>query len=99
MVTVTCIDKKCGVPFGIPEHIEAQARRDPQRSIICPNGHSFVYVDSEPDRLRKRIADLEEDIARWKRVNENEERRTALQMRRAAYWKGIATRRARAATR
>jgi hypothetical protein len=95
MVTVTCVHRSCGVSFGIPEHIEAQARRDPQRSVACPNGHTFVYVDSEPDKLRKRIVDLEATVERWKQATESEGRRTELQRRRTAYWKGIAHRKAR----
>ncbi len=96
MVTVTCIHRSCGVPFGIPEHIEQQARRDPQRSVICPNGHSFVYTDSEPDKLRKRIAELEQTVERWKEATMREERLTALAQRRASYWKGIAHRKRKA---
>lgn len=95
MVTVTCIHRSCGVVFGIPEHIEAQARRDPERGVICPNGHTFIYKDGDPERLRKRIAELEQTVERWKASKENEERRTALAQRRVSYWKGIAHRRPR----
>jgi hypothetical protein len=92
MVNVTCIDQKCGVPFGIPEHIHEQAKRDSARSVICPNGHSFVYRTSDPDRLRARISELETEVGQWKQQTSIEEGRTALAYRRVAYWKGVATR-------
>jgi hypothetical protein len=62
MITVHCIDRSCGVEFGIPEHVERQARRDPDRRICCPTGHPFIYQDSDPDRLRKRIEELEREV-------------------------------------
>jgi hypothetical protein len=63
MISVTCVDRTCGVVFGIPEHIETQARRDHERMVHCPNGHRFYYTDSEPEKLRKQIASLEARLA------------------------------------
>ena len=62
-VNVTCADLTCGVEFGIPEHIERQARRDSNRLVHCPNGHRFYYFDSEPEKLRKKISELESKVS------------------------------------
>jgi len=85
MVTVVCVNRTCGVVFGIPEHIEEQARRDHERSVICPNGHPFVYKQSEPERLRERIAFLERELDE---VRFSRDRYMTLER----YWRGRAHR-------
>lgn len=32
----------------------------------CPNGHSLVYGNSEKDKLKKKVARLEQELADWK---------------------------------
>lgn len=95
MINVTCCNRDCGVDFGIPEHIERQARRDAGRRVVCPNGHGFVYQDSEPDRLRKEIERLNAQVVRKQEYVESLERENTTYLKRVRYWKGIAHRKGR----
>lgn len=88
MITIVCCDKKCGVAFGLPEHIYNQARNEPSRWFQCPNGHEQHYTESEAERLKRRVADLEIKLA------ESQSQRLR-NWRTANYWKGIAHRKAR----
>lgn len=57
-----CIDPKCGVYFLIPQHVHDQARKDPNRWVVCPNGHAFHWKESEADRLKTEIERLRRDL-------------------------------------
>jgi predicted nucleic acid-binding Zn-ribbon protein len=92
MVNVRCADLSCGVEFGIPEHVERQARGNSSRVVHCPNGHRFYYADSEPEKLRKRIEQLEQSMKNWSASCEAAELRTERALRTARYWQGIAHR-------
>lgn len=63
MTNVTCCDLSCGVVFGVPDHVYAQARSSKDRWFHCPNGHKQHYVETDADRLRRMVEELERRLA------------------------------------
>jgi hypothetical protein len=53
LVNVTCW---CGIPLAVPSALYAQAQRSGQQ-IYCPVGHTFAYINTETDRLKRVIAE------------------------------------------
>ena len=51
----------CSVPFGMPEGMRDNRQRDGQ-TFYCPVGHPQCYGDSEGDRLRARVKQLESTL-------------------------------------
>jgi hypothetical protein len=59
----TC--KSCGVLFALPREFTEQRRNDGQ-TWYCPNGHQWVYRDTEVMRLRRAL-EQQEANAEWYR--------------------------------
>lgn len=53
----------CGIYFAMPSGLLATRRKDAQ-AFYCPNGHSLSYHESEADRLQKKLAAKEAELAR-----------------------------------
>ncbi len=62
LVTTSCW---CGIHLAVPEDLYDFARRK-GRSIFCPLGHSFVYGDTEVERLKAETEKLERQ-RQWER--------------------------------
>jgi hypothetical protein len=56
----------CGIRHGVPERIVAVARES-GRNVYCPNGHTWVYKNSDMDKLRRARDDAQRD-AEAKRI-------------------------------
>ena len=55
LITETCIS--CGVVFALPRSLQAECRKDHDKSFFCPNGHPMVYGGkTEAERLREQLA-------------------------------------------
>jgi hypothetical protein len=97
MRTIVCANKECGVEFGIPDHIYAQACNHADRAMVCPNGHRSFYLESAADKLKKQVDRLESDVARFRGYTADRDVRISRMERTIAYWKSRAHRgRARA---
>lgn len=93
LVRQVCCDVTCGVVFGLPQHVNAQARAlGMARTFSCPNGHKQGYQETEVDRLKKRVVSLEAgeegSNARYHRMEEEADR----QQRRIVSLRGVITR-------
>lgn len=55
----------CGIPFGMPENLYAEAKRD-GRWFYCPNGDTIHFYQTENQKLR-------EELDREKRLRSNRE--------------------------
>lgn len=49
----------CGAAFMVPESFQKHCKADSAKHFYCPNGHSQHYLQSEADRLKDKIADVE----------------------------------------
>lgn len=59
--TETCY--KCGIPFAAPSWFIRERRKD-KEAFWCPNGHSQAYIESEADRLRKKLDEQTREATR-----------------------------------
>ncbi|HMF29536.1 MAG TPA: hypothetical protein VKE42_12225 [Candidatus Cybelea sp.] len=57
-VTIDCY--KCGIVFAVASELHSNWQRD-KTQFFCPNGHGQSYCESEADRLRKQLADVQRD--------------------------------------
>lgn len=85
MINVRCCGLKCGVVFGLPDHVFEQAQGDPKRMFFCPNGHEQHY---SRDKLAEATKNLELERQRTQRLEDEVTRRE----RTISYWKGIVSR-------
>lgn len=53
----------CGISVAIPSQLYAEAQRR-HTSIYCPVGHTFVYSNTETDRLKAEVERLQNTVAR-----------------------------------
>lgn len=51
----------CGVWFGVDEYFDRQ-RRQSKQNFYCPNGHGQAYCESEADRVRKQLAEKQQEL-------------------------------------
>lgn len=49
------ICSECGVSFGMPTHY-VQTRRERGGVFHCPNGHQQVFLETEVQKLQKKLA-------------------------------------------
>jgi DNA repair exonuclease SbcCD ATPase subunit len=46
----------CGIHVAIPDDLYKEARRNHQKNVYCPLGHSFVYGgDTEAQKLKRQL--------------------------------------------
>ena len=57
-ITVDCC--VCGVVFAVAKELDASWRAN-KLSFYCPNGHSQSYTESEVDRVKRKLAEVERD--------------------------------------
>ena len=50
LVTTQCW---CGIHLAIPDSLYNEAQRNHKKDVYCPLGHSFIYNDSENERLKR----------------------------------------------
>lgn len=88
--TVNCA--ACGVLFAFPETWQEKFRQNHQE-FFCPAQHSNYYpAESEAEKLRKRVAQLQSDIEyKEARISTLHDQKSALGRSRAAL-KGVHTR-------
>lgn len=86
---LTCCD--CGIIFGVPSMWQKKRRED-AKFFYCPNGHSQHYPeDTEKKRLQREL-EQEKKRRAWAESSRDMHRSNAeRQSRRAASYKGIAT--------
>jgi hypothetical protein len=60
---------RCGIIFAVPNDFDNQRRKDHQ-PFYCPSGHSQGYFDKTKEE--KRIAELEQQLARERQAVESE---------------------------
>lgn len=91
-LTLTVTDcSACGVVFGIPDDYDERRRKD-GRTFYCPNGHECVYLETEADRLRKKLEQTSRRLE-WAQNTANANGARALDSARsAAAYKGHLTR-------
>lgn len=93
MRTVTCANMACGIEYAIPEHVYAQGvAHGAKRSVFCPNGHSWHFTESEEDRLRKKVAELETSLQRSRALVQTLEDDVTIRERRERNLRGLVTR-------
>ena len=92
MKEIICANLECGIVFGIPDHVYAQARRLSTRAMVCPNGHRSFYTESEEDRLKVTMAAQEAEISRLRENWDRLDKTNAALNRTISYWKGRAHR-------
>lgn len=81
----------CGIKVAIPNDLYRQARENGHR-VWCPLGHTFVWGETETDRLRARAEQLKAD-QRWYAQRLNAERDLRLDTeRRLSAQRGATTR-------
>jgi hypothetical protein len=68
----------CGVHVGIPANLDRQAR-ETGKEIYCPLGHTFVYKETEVERLRREAQTLRECAAAERDLRADTERRLRAQ--------------------
>lgn len=61
----------CGIPFAAPDYFWSQRKRDGQ-GYYCPNGHSWVYTETEAIRLQKQLDAEKQRVEAFKRQMEFE---------------------------
>ena len=61
----------CGIPFAAPDYFWAQRKRDGQ-GYSCPNGHSWVYTETEAQKLEKQLDTEKQRVEFFKRQTESE---------------------------
>ncbi|MGD9100035.1 MAG: hypothetical protein PVF45_06110 [Anaerolineae bacterium] len=87
MITINCA--ACGVAFGMPDNLY-QKRKEDGRDFCCPNGHNLFFRESENDKLRKRIAELEREVSYWRRDYKYLRGRHDELVDQVRYWQGQA---------
>lgn len=45
----------CGIELAIPDSLYDQAHQT-RKAVYCPLGHTFIYTDTEVDRLKRDLA-------------------------------------------
>lgn len=55
----------CGMVFAITQDFEKRRRED-GKGFYYPNGHSLSYGNSEIDKLRKKLGQVEENAVWWR---------------------------------
>lgn len=74
---------QCGIEFGLPVAYK-QERREDHATWYCPNGHpQYFPAESEAEKLRKRVANLEDD-ARVARLDADRAQREAARLKKRA---------------
>jgi hypothetical protein len=82
----------CGVQFGVVPIFQKTCKDlGPKKSFFCPNGHSMVYRESEPDKLRRERDRLKQEAARLQESIDYERRRAEQAERRISAAKGQMT--------
>lgn len=76
MVTESCCE--CGNLFAMTEAF-AQQRQSDRARFYCPNGHGQAYLESTEQQLRRRLANVEEDL----RITKVDQAKTERDLRRA----------------
>jgi hypothetical protein len=51
----------CGIHLAIPDDLYKEARRNRDKSVYCPLGHSFVYSGETDAQKEKRLRMLAQD--------------------------------------
>jgi hypothetical protein len=64
----------CSVALAIPEDLYKWARRT-GGGVYCPLGHSYVYSDSENEKLKRQLKNERDTAARERRWRESAENR------------------------
>lgn len=93
MYSATLTKIECGVchiPFALPESM----RRSVQASgdwFWCPNGHKIRYLETEVERLRKKVQQVEESKEWLREQARNARNEASRERRRAAAARGQLT--------
>lgn len=58
----------CGVVFWVPEKLEAEYLKN-GIGWFCPNGHNRAYLESECDRVNKKLVERGREVACLKTEN------------------------------
>lgn len=80
----------CGIHLAVPSNLLRTAREN-HRSIYCPLGHTFVFAESEADKLRKQLEKAESLAARRLAQLDGAQATTRTLERRVAAQKGELT--------
>lgn len=73
----------CGIPFAAPDYFWSQRKRDGE-GYYCPNGHSWIFTETEAARLKKEVDQLRNDLE-WQKG------RVAVKERELIAQKGLTT--------
>jgi hypothetical protein len=81
---------KCGVLYAIPQQLDDEMHRDNRNGegAYCPNGHCWIYTESEKQRLAKikaQLASAEEAKEEYRRQLESEKKRFSNLQKRIKY--------------
>lgn len=97
MMKETCPTDGCGLEYFIPRHIYEQARLlGSEGWVWCPNGHRWRYMESEADKQKKRVDELQQRLATVLGEAASARSRLTVAQRQVAYWKGRARQKAKA---
>jgi hypothetical protein len=80
----------CGIAYSVPASFEAKRRED-GKTFYCPNGHTQVFVESEVQRLEKRLSQAQREAEYAKQDAAAQRRRAEAEERRTTTYKGLAT--------
>lgn len=90
LVTVTCY--LCGVPFAMPDYLQAQRLKD-RRDFWCPNGHEQRYLgETEAQRLAKELDATKATLANARRRSDELLEQRSRAERRITAYKGVVKR-------
>ena len=65
IVIEECIE--CGTKFGMTQTLH-EFKKENKKSFYCPNGHCMSYTKSEADRLREIIAQKDNSLAYFRKM-------------------------------
>jgi hypothetical protein len=67
--TLAVVHCWCGIAVGIPSNLR-RVMLDEGKSCYCPQGHTFVFVDTYKDRLAKKERELADERRRRQAARE-----------------------------